>query len=206
MAKAHYFRHLNIVNRHRFLVFCHCVSCGFFWRGLVHDLSKYEPAEFIKSACYYQGTSSPVMAQRKAENLYSSICVHHTKKNRHHFEYWIDIYRGDLLLHPMPYPYAVEYCCDVIAASQTYNGKSFRRNLPYDYFQARMDHYLMAKATKEFVLRFLKEYAENGFRNLKRKTTRKWYSECLSRNPDVERVPVLSRENEEGNQKSRPQA
>ena len=33
-----------------------CFSVGLYWQGLLHDLSKYMPSEFVVGARYYQGT------------------------------------------------------------------------------------------------------------------------------------------------------
>ena len=43
------FMHLHTVNRHRWEVFKLCTKCGFIWRGLTHDLSKYSIEEMSES-------------------------------------------------------------------------------------------------------------------------------------------------------------
>ena len=42
--KSHFFKHLHIVNKHRWEVFKLSCRVGIPFRGLVHDLSKYSPA------------------------------------------------------------------------------------------------------------------------------------------------------------------
>lgn len=189
MAKYHFLKHFHTVNKHRFHVFINCTRCGFLWRGLVHDLSKYSPTEFITSAKYYQGTRTPIHAERLDNEYYSHAFVHHTAKNRHHYEYWVDFFRHNLVLSPIPYPFAVEYCCDVISASQVYNGKNFNRSLPLDYFQKAKHMALMHPATIAFVIEVLSRYKETGFKNIKRKDTKKIYQEKLSEHPDNIFVP-----------------
>ena len=39
--------HLRTVTRHRHKVIVHCARAGILLQGLVHDLSKYSPTEFI---------------------------------------------------------------------------------------------------------------------------------------------------------------
>ena len=57
-----FFGHLHTVNKHRFKVFILCCKCGFIWRGLTHDLSKYSPVEFFEGVKYYAGgKKSPIL-------------------------------------------------------------------------------------------------------------------------------------------------
>ena len=58
-------------------------------RGLLHDLSKYSPAEFIPSAKNFVGTRSPNEIEREKQG-FSYAWMHHKGRNRHHFEYWTD--------------------------------------------------------------------------------------------------------------------
>ena len=46
----HIREHLKTVNRHRRLVRRYCFKLGLYWQGLTHDLSKYSPTEFWRSA------------------------------------------------------------------------------------------------------------------------------------------------------------
>ena len=85
----HVREHLRTVGRHRRLVRHYCLRLGLVWQGLTHDLSKYSPTEFWRSARYYQGYRSPNDQERK-ENGVSLSWLHHKGRNRHHFEYWID--------------------------------------------------------------------------------------------------------------------
>ena len=48
MKIRNFFRHLNTVNKHRFLVFKYSIKAGIPFRGLVHDLSKYSITEFFE--------------------------------------------------------------------------------------------------------------------------------------------------------------
>lgn len=52
------FEHLKLVHQHRKYVRKICFKMGIFWRGIVHDLSKYSIQE-LKIAKYYNGKKSP---------------------------------------------------------------------------------------------------------------------------------------------------
>lgn len=81
--------HLRTVNQHRKMVLKHCIKAGIPIRGLLHDLSKYSPTEFIPGVLYFQGNRSPNEKEREISG-YSKAWMHHKGRNRHHFEYWTD--------------------------------------------------------------------------------------------------------------------
>ena len=123
--------HTSLVLRHKFGVLKNCTRCGMFFRGLIHDLSKFSPTEFFESAKYYQGNRSPIGACRRATGM-SRAWLHHKGRNRHHIEYWQDFECAE---HPlMPYKYAVECVCDKLAATKTYAGKNYDKSLPLEHW------------------------------------------------------------------------
>lgn len=127
-----FFSHLHTVNKHRFKVFCLCCRAGIFWRGLVHDLSKYSPTEFLESARYYTNGYSPIMNCKKDKG-YSEAWLHHKGRNKHHYEYWYD-YETSLEMPVMPYEYLIEMVCDTLAAGITYQGKKWTRDYQLNYW------------------------------------------------------------------------
>ena len=56
---AHPIKHFRTITRHRHKVIANCARAGILRQGLIHDLSKYSPTEFIPGAKYFQGTRSP---------------------------------------------------------------------------------------------------------------------------------------------------
>lgn len=62
--------HFKTVCRHKYYVGKYCFIAGIPLRGILHDLSKFSPTEFIESIKYYQGTRSPIDACKEA-NGYS---------------------------------------------------------------------------------------------------------------------------------------
>lgn len=127
-----FFRHLHLVNKHRFKVFCLCLKAGQPWRGLVHDLSKYCPEEFFEGVKYFAGRYSPIR-NCKIENGYSNAWIHHIGRNKHHYEYWYDsdTYEKTPII---PYPYVVEMICDQLAAGMIYQGKKWTKEFQLEYW------------------------------------------------------------------------
>ena len=76
--------HFLTITQHKLLVMQNCFRVGLFKQGLLHDLSKYSPAEFLTGVHYYQGDRSPNAAERE-EKGYSSAWLHHKGRNKHHF-------------------------------------------------------------------------------------------------------------------------
>lgn len=132
-----FFKHLHTVNKHRFLVFKLACKAGIPWRGLVHDLSKYSPTEFFESVKYYTGDKSPIMGA-KNDIGYSKAWLHHKGRNKHHFEYWIDL-NAPIKTPVIPYKYTVEMICDTLAAGLTYQGKNWYPGYQLEYFNKRTD-------------------------------------------------------------------
>ncbi len=128
------FKHFHKVNTHRWYVFYYSIKAGIPFRGLVHDLSKYSPTEFIESVKYYDGHKSPIHFARK-DLGYSKAWLHHKGRNKHHYEYWEDINEKGRYGVFIPYKFMVECICDKIAACKAYKGKDFTRNDPLEYWE-----------------------------------------------------------------------
>ena len=147
--------HLHTVNSHRRLVRKYCFKLGIYRQGLMHDLSKYSPSEFIPGVKYYQdGHRSPNNAQREDEGV-SKAWLHHKGRNKHHFEYWVDIKDGKFTPIEMPYKYVLESVCDRIAACITYEKDNYTKESALKYFTTRSDSFLMHENTSKLMLEIL---------------------------------------------------
>ncbi len=127
--------HFVTITEHKILVMWNCFRVGLYRQGLLHDLSKYCPTEFLTGVKYYQGTRSPNAAERE-EKGYSGAWLHHKGRNKHHFEYWIDFSKtnGGLAGCKMPVNYLVEMIMDRIAASRVYRGKEYTDASAWEYY------------------------------------------------------------------------
>ena len=125
-------RHLNTINKHRWLIFVLSIRAGVPWRGLTHDLSKYSPTEFWEGVKYFQGYRSPILACLE-DNGYSEARVHHLGRNKHHPQYWYDEF-SPVKEPVIPYKYVAEMICDQISASKTYHGKNWTPSCIIEYW------------------------------------------------------------------------
>lgn len=143
------FKHLKRVFLHRHYVFINCCRAGIPIRGLLHDLSKFSPTELFESIAYYDDKLSPCDNMRKLKG-YSYGRLHHKGRNKHHWEYWVDIVHGKMVPVKMPYKYMVEMLCDWIGAEKAYRGtKSLRSQ--FDYWKAHESETIMHPVTKSMV-------------------------------------------------------
>ena len=156
--------HFLTITHHKLLVMRYCFQVGLYKQGLLHDLSKYSPTEFITGIRYYQGFKSPNSAERDALG-YSAAWLHHKGRNKHHFEYWIDIRgKGDgtLVGMPMPTRYVVEMFCDRIAACKVYMKEKYTDASPLEYYERNIPYVTIHPDSAEFLVRMLKLLAEKG--------------------------------------------
>ena len=155
--------HFKTITQHKEKVMAHCFRCGIPLQGLLHDNSKYSPAEFLPGALYYQGNRSPNERERELFGA-SSAWMHHKGRNRHHFEYWTDINPATKKYEPveMPLRYVIEMFCDRVAASKIYQGEKYTDRAPLDYFLAAKSRRVIHPETSDFLESLLTMLAEKG--------------------------------------------
>ena len=165
MNKA--WNHFKTVSYHKLLVMQGCFQVGLYKQGLLHDLSKYSPAEFIVGAKYWQGNRSPNNAERE-DIGYSSAWLHHKGRNKHHYEYWMDYsthdIKGGMAPAPMPTRYVIEMFMDRIAACKVYHKDDYQDKAPLLYYQSSKTPPPLHPKTKrqlEFLLHMLADQGED---------------------------------------------
>lgn len=164
-----YWKHFKTIFKHKLIVMITCFKAGIIWRGLLHDNSKFGPTEFLTSGKYYQGTSSPIDAEKK-EKGYSYAWQHHKGKNPHHWEYWIDnVGTYDNTPVKIPYQYVVEMICDWIGAGKTYLGDKWNNKQPIEYFEKCRPTRIFHPETEKLILLFLRGIAASGLNDFYKK-------------------------------------
>lgn len=89
-------RYLSYVLRHKWFVLVECWRRGLYWRGLVHDLSKFLPSEWFPYVEHFHGRQSG--RQRDVTGYYKPTDTGdpafdrawflHQKRNDHHWQWW----------------------------------------------------------------------------------------------------------------------
>lgn len=155
--------HFTTINHHKWLVMKSCFRLGLYKQGLLHDLSKYSPAEFLVGVKYFQGTRSPNNAEREDKG-YTSAWLHHKGRNKHHLEYWIDydLENGGMTGMKMPVKYVVEMFCDRVAASKNYNREAYNDTFPLAYYKKGKGKYMLHEETARLLEELLTMLAQKG--------------------------------------------
>jgi Family of unknown function (DUF5662) len=124
--KVRYFTYFAYVVKHKWYVFIECAKIGLFWRGLVHDLSKFNPCEFFPYARMFYGTMKLKRDETGYYDPYSSgneefsnAWIHHLHSNKHHWQYFALVKEdASVVLFEMPKKYIIEMICDWSGASK----------------------------------------------------------------------------------------
>lgn len=157
--------HFTTITKHKILVAKGCFRLGLYYQGLMHDMSKYSPTEFIPGVLYYQGTASPNNMERRKKGV-SNAWLHHKGRNKHHFEYWIDYSmipgQKGLVGMKIPKKYMAEMFVDRVSAGKIYNGKNFTKESPLEYFNQGVGGSIMNDSSSEYLTELLTMYAEKG--------------------------------------------
>jgi hypothetical protein len=87
-------KYICYIVKHKWLVFIECVKLGIWWRGITHDLSKFNPKEFFAYAKKF--------TYNQESPKFTYAILHHYQKNDHHWEHWIVPKDGSVLEMPIP--------------------------------------------------------------------------------------------------------
>ena len=115
-------------------------------------------------ARFYQGFRSPNAAEREFRG-YTEAWLHHKGRNRHHFEYWLDLSDDPgmrLKPAPMPTRFVLEMLCDRIAASKTYKGAAYQDTDPLAYYERSKGYVIMHPETRALLEKLLVTLAQEG--------------------------------------------
>lgn len=155
--------HFRTINRHKFMVMAGCFRLGLFRQGLMHDLSKYSPVEFIAGVRYYQGDRSPIAAEKEARG-YSAGWLHHKGRNRHHIEYWIDMLKPQdgMVGMRIPLRYVAESFVDRVCACKVYKKEAYTDRDAWDFYSLTRDYVILHPETRRFLEKLLKMLAVKG--------------------------------------------
>ncbi|MDO4555065.1 MAG: DUF5662 family protein [Lachnospiraceae bacterium] len=156
--------HFTTITQHKLLVMKGCFQIGLYKQGLLHDMSKYSPVEFLSGVKYYQGFRSPIN-EEKEQIGYSLGWLHHKGKNKHHFEYWTDLspVPGEGMIGvKMPRRYLAEMFIDRVSAGKIYKKEEFTTGSPLEYFLNGKQHCVMHPDTSDMLEKLLRMYKVKG--------------------------------------------
>lgn len=150
-----YWKYFAYVIRHKWFVFVAGLRVNVsFVQLLMHDLSKFSPAEFFAYAEYFNGEKND-----RTEQAFKVAWNNHQKYNKHHWQHWVLINDSDepkITPLVMPVKYADEMVADWMGAGRAITGKWE----VHEWYAKSKEKIILHPATRdyvEFVLQTLKE-------------------------------------------------
>ena len=103
-----YVKYFFYICRHKWYVLRECWRVRLYWLGIIHDLSKFLPAEFRPYADKFYGRFE---LNEKQKWRWQIALLHHYNHNKHHSIHWVtDPHKKQAL--PIPDKYLLEMVCD----------------------------------------------------------------------------------------------
>lgn len=147
-------KYLGYVLRHKYFVMIECFKMGLMWEGMVHDISKFFPSEWMPYVKKFYG-KKPTKNCWNCNHIAGSQCAFngsgigdghgaeecqdyevllgdfdaawnkHIHRNPHHWEYWMLYSKaGGFKLIDMPERQIKEMVCDWVGAGKAQGNKS----------------------------------------------------------------------------------
>jgi len=124
-----FWSYFKYVARHKWFVMQECFKQGLFWRGLVHDMSKFLPSEWKPYSHFFynrdgskrqvRGTTGYYKPTDTGDEAFDFAWLLHQKRNKHHWQWWIlPEDEGKVKILPMPVQYWLEMICDWVGAGK----------------------------------------------------------------------------------------
>lgn len=115
-----HWKYLGYVVRHRWFVFLEACKLGIPWRGLMHDMSKFRPSEWLPYAEHFKGgiqrgrdSTGYYCAGNTGDAKFDFARHLHQKRNPHHWQWWVLQLNHELTkVLPMPDKYRREMLAD----------------------------------------------------------------------------------------------
>lgn len=137
-----YLKYFKYVVRHKYYVFLECCKHGIIWRGIMHDMSKFRPSEFIPYARYFYGDYPPCtkytfyewrwygfvprrLFREDIRRYFNKAWLLHIHRNPHHWQFWLlQEDDGPIKKLSIPTKYLKEMGCDWVGAGKAITGKN----------------------------------------------------------------------------------
>ena len=87
--------YLRYVLRHKWYVLVECCKMGVPWRGIVHDWSKFSPAEWRPYALSFYGPWEYEGRPQWLVEAMDRAWLHHQHCNDHHWQHWVLVQDDD---------------------------------------------------------------------------------------------------------------
>ena len=114
-----YWKYFKYVVRHKWYVMIECFKHGLIWRGIMHDMSKFRPSEFLPYANFFYGYQVEKETGYQTQANMDMAWLQHMHRNDHHWQHWVlQEDSGQVFGLDIPHKVVVEMVCDWIGAGK----------------------------------------------------------------------------------------
>lgn len=161
--------YLKYVVRHKWYVGIECFREGLYWRGLIHDWTKFLPREWFAYANHFynpdgtpkkkRGNSGYYQAADTGDKEFDYAWLSHQNLNSHHWQYYVLLKdNGSIRVLEMPHKDVVEMICDWVGAGKAQgftSPKSDPLKETRTWYAKNKDKMQLHPATRAYVERYL---------------------------------------------------
>ena len=138
-----YFKYLKALLKHKWVVFIECCKRDMPFRGIMHDMSKFLPSEFIPYAQFFYGKEQT----DKTADAFELAWLKHQKRNKHHWQWWvINNDSGGYTVLEMPDKIRKELLSDWIGANRNFGEMAL-----LDWYIQHRKHMILNGHTREWI-------------------------------------------------------
>ena len=154
-----YLKYFSYVFRHKWFVFVEACKLGIPWLGIIHDMSKFLPDEFVAYTNFFYG-KNPIKRDKTGyykptttgDDKFDFAWLLHQKRNKHHWQWWIlPEDQGSYKILDMPDKYILEMVAD-------WKGAGLAQGKPDTnaWYEANKHKIVLSERTRFMVERILK--------------------------------------------------
>jgi len=138
------YKHGRHLLRHKWYVFLECVRLGIPLQGILHDLSKLTPAEFLPyTEHFYAGEKPPSEMSPEMKVAW----LHHIHCNPHHWDAWLLPKEDGYDVLEMPLRYRKEMLADWFGFDRAIGGSGDIR----EFYRRTMEKRVLGLETQRWV-------------------------------------------------------
>lgn len=148
------FQYIRYILRHKWFVFVQCVRYRIIWRGLVHDISKLLPSEWVPYRDFFYGDRVDKIS---VKNSFNMAWLKHIHRNSHHWQYYV-LHEddGSQVVLEMPYTDILEMVADWVGAGIAITG----RIVVWDWYDKNRNNMILHSKTRDEVEALLNQLEE----------------------------------------------
>lgn len=136
-----YWNYLKYILKHKWFVFLECLKIMQPWHGIIHDMSKFLPSEFIPYAKKFYGRDC-AYKYFEIENDFAVAWLLHQHRNKHHWDYWV---KSDGKPVPMPSKHVMQMIADWRAMGRTFDDTA------KEFYEKNKNKMILHKKTADLV-------------------------------------------------------